>query len=96
MNKPIAVIHVTTRTESSMNGTRELTRLYKITSIAEDTGDDKDQLGLFEYNNSGYRFLEVLGTRNSMHPTAIIEEAKNRIPDYALDEEIIDMSVTER
>lgn len=94
MHDTIAVIHVDTLTESAMNDNRELTRLFKVeTPAGPDADANHDEAALWVYNNSGYGYLESLGTAD---PDDAIAEAKERVRDYALNEEITDLTVTSR
>jgi hypothetical protein len=77
-----------------MSSNQELTQLYKVGVLPEDENEDREEVAaLFEYTSGGYAFLESLGTDE---PDLAIEEARERVPAYILNDEITDISVTRR
>lgn len=94
MHDTIAVIQVETQRENELNRGKEFTRLFKVETPTEmDTDRESNQAALWQYNNSGYAYLESLGVCN---PDDAVEEARKRVRDYSLDEEVTGVTVTRR
>lgn len=92
MHDTIAIIHAVTKQEPRMRGDGEFTKLYKIEIPQTEDDEPADQAALFEYQTS-YVYLESLDTND---PDEAIAAAKERIPDYVLDSDLVDIQVSRR
>lgn len=90
--RTLAVLSATVERPDSLSGasrTTEHTDLYKV-EIQATTDDGDEGPMLFGYNNSGYAFLETLPDDSP------VAAARERIEDYTLDAELVDVEVKPR
>jgi len=87
----IAVILVTVDRETAMSGSSVFEELFKVEyQHLGDSDSAEASPMLFQYNNGGYAYLETLPAENP------VMEARNRIEDYILDAELVDVEVKPR
>jgi len=88
--KTMAVIQVTIGRDMRLSSEESFDELFKVEQQAVD--EDSDELApmLFRYNNTGYTYLETLPQ------TEPVTEACERIEDYVLNGELLDIELKHR
>lgn len=108
MTNETILIHVETKRNNPMSSDETHTRLFKVEQLPArtgrgpdadepdtDNGHEEAEYALWEYNGTGYGYLETLhGVSEKAVPLA--DHGEERVEDYILDAEIIDIDVTQR
>jgi hypothetical protein len=97
MKETIATIRIRTTRDSIRGETSTYSQFFKVEPIPENEDDDEDDanlVGLWEYNNGNYGFLESFKQRDDLDD--VLEEATDRAKDYILEADIQDTTVNRR